>query len=328
MRRKYAWLAALLPFLFLPLSLVATESPPAFDVWLQHLNTQAQSEGISGPTVNAALHDVRFLPWVIEADRRQPEFKKTLAEYLAGALSKQRIKQGRRMLRENRDLLQQISHKYRVQPHYLVALWGIESNYGRNTGKVPILSALATLAFDARRSDYFRRELLNALRILDSGKLTKDQLLGSWAGAMGQLQFMPSTFLANAVDGNADGRIDLWQTREDYLASAANYLHNAGWQWNYRWGRKVKLPATFDNNLVGLEHRLSLRKWQQLGVRLSSGQNLPQDDISAAIVMPDVKTGQAFLVYQNYWVLMRWNKAHSFALAVGELADRVAAGGQ
>ena len=232
------------------------------------------------------------------------------------------------MLQEHQRLLSDLARKYQVQPRFLVALWGIESNYGNNTGKVPILSALATLAYDARRSEFFRGELLTALKILDAGQLTKEQMFGSWAGAMGQLQFMPSTFLRYAVDGNADGRIDLWNTKEDYLASAANYLHQAGWQAGQTWGRVVDAPASLKRSQLGLEHQKPLSRWQALGVRLPNGQSLPDADRSASLLIPDESVDQAFLVYTNYRVLMKWNRAHSFALSVGMLADRIAGAGE
>jgi membrane-bound lytic murein transglycosylase B len=315
----------LLVGLFCPTSAECQDKQEDFSFWVEQLKTEAVSVGINRVTLEKALVDVSFLPWVIEVDRRQPEFKKSLAEYLAGAVTKQRIRQGRSMLRDNRRLLNKITAKYKVQPHYLVALWGIETNFGRNTGKVPILSALATLAYDARRSKYFRGELLNALRILDSGVMTKEQFVGSWAGAFGQLQFMPSTFLGFAVDGNQDGRIDLWQTREDYLSSAANYLRKSGWQYPYRWGRKVKLPPGFDVSLAGMDSRKSLQVWHDLGVRTQYGHILPGKVLPASLLLPEGRDGQPFLVYENYRVLMRWNRAHSFALAVGMLAEQIAA---
>ena len=323
MWRINLWLVVLL-CAFYPLFTAQAEPPSSFESWLPQFKQQAEAAGIGRATIESGLSEVRFLPWVIRADRRQPEFNKSLSAYLADAVTAQRVAQGRRLLRENRSLLQGIAQKYRVQAHYLVALWGIESNYGRTTGKVPILSALATLAYDARRSDYFRAELITLLRLLDSGKLEKAQLLGSWAGAMGQLQFMPSTFDSFAVDGNADGRIDLWNSREDYLSSAANYLHKSGWQWRYRWGRKVKIPSSFDSTQVGLDFRAPLRVWQGRGVRLPGGEALPQDDLAASLVLPAGQGGPAFLIYENYRVLLRWNRAHSFALAVGLLAERIA----
>lgn len=303
----------------------ADQVPTGFARWIELFKIDAAAAGISRRTLDEALHDVRYLPGVIAADRRQPEFKISLDEYLAGALNEERVARGQRLLHKYWNQLHRIAGKYRVQPHYLVALWGIESDYGRHSGKVPLLSALATLAFDARRSEYFRGELLNALRILDSGKLPRGQLRGSWAGAMGQLQFMPSTFLGFAVDGDGDGRIDLWQTRADYLASAANYLHRSGWQWRQKWGRQVKMPRLLADSLTGLDVSAPLRIWQQRGVRLSQGYDLPQANFTASLVLPEGREGKAFLVYDNYRVLLKWNRAHSFALAVGLLADRIAA---
>ncbi len=299
-----------------------------FSEWLKEFQVKAASEGISTQTLDMAFRDVELLSWVIDADRRQPEFKKTLNEYLAGAVSSGRIERGRRMLKENRMLLHRISRQYRVQPHYLVALWGIETNYGRNTGKVPILSALATLAYDARRSAYFSRELLNVLHMLQSEKVQKQQLVGSWAGAMGQHQFMPSTFLGFAVDGDGDGRIDLWNNKADSLASAANYLHSSGWQWRHRWGREVRLPKQLATGEFKDDSQAPLAAWQRRGVRLKNGADLPKSNLAASLVLPEGQDGPAFLVYENYRVLMKWNRAHSFALAVGMLADRIAAKGR
>jgi len=326
MLRKVFRIAAFL-VIFLASVLGAEESPTGFEVWLQEFAQQAETAGISRRTLDSALSDVSYLPGVIEADRKQPEFRISLADYLAEAVTDERIAKGRQLLLENRPLLRKIAAKYRVQPHYLVALWGIESEFGRHTGKVPILSALATLAYDARRSAYFRQELLNALRILDSGRLTKDRLIGSWAGAIGNLQFMPSTFLGFAVDGNGDGLIDLWNTPEDYLASAANYLHESGWHWRQRWGREVKVPSSLIDSQIGLETSATLRSWQKRGVRLINGRDLPRAGFPGSLVLPEGRAGKAFLVYDNYRVLMKWNKAHSFAIAVGRLADRIAAGG-
>ena len=307
----------------------STGETPAedFPSWVMQFKTEAATRGISSGTLDVALEDVNYLPGVIEADRRQPEFKLTLADYLVSALSEERIFQGRRLLHRHWHLLQKISSEYRVKPQYLVALWGIETEYGLHTGKVPLLSALATLAYDARRSSYFRQELLNLLRILDSGKLGKEKLFGSWAGAMGQLQFMPSTFLGYAVDGDNDGRIDLWKTRADYLGSAANYLQRSGWQGQQRWGRRVKIPQGLDGDLLGLESSAPLHVWQQRGVRLADGRALPRSNLQASLIVPDGREGEAFLVYDNYRVLLKWNKASSFAIAVGLLAERIVGDG-
>lgn len=308
---------AVLFSIFFSSNLWAQESVP-FKRWLQEFRSDALQAGIKNETLNKALASVEPLPWVIEADRNQPEFKKTLSDYLQGILSPQRIAAGRKKLADNSRLLQQISEQYGVAAHYIVALWGIETYYGKHTGKVPIIDALVTLAYDGRRSAYFRAELINALKIIDSGHVSYQNMKGSWAGAMGQVQFMPSSFLRYAVDGNKDGRIDLWRTPEDYLSSAANYLHQVGWQDRQIWGREVLVPAS-----VIAEERRSLADWQRLGVRRLDGNDLPQADVEATLIQPEGEQGRAFLVYDNYHALMKWNRAHSFALAVGLLADRL-----
>jgi len=297
-----------------------------FQGWVRQFALQAETQGISHATLQTALSDIEFLPGVIEADRRQPEFKKSLSEYLAERVTKERIVEGRRLLGENRQLLKKIFSKYRVPPHYLIALWGIETNFGRNTGKVPILSALATLAYEGRRGEYFRQELFYVLRLLDSGKLAKSQLFGSWAGAMGNVQFMPSTFINFAVDGDRDGKIDLWESRADSLASAANYLHKSGWTPRQKWGRKVRIPQNIDREKIGVGFSDSLKEWQKLGVRRINGRNLPTANFLASLVVPEGSEGEGFLVYDNYRVLLKWNRADSFALAVGLLADQIAVG--
>lgn len=305
---------------------VYSQTVKPFDDWLKLFSEQAITQGISPETLEHALAGVTPLPWIIKADRNQPEFKKSLESYLGGALSTKRVQQGQQMLVEHELLLGHIADKYGVQPRFIVALWGIETYYGRHTGKVPIIDALVTLAYDGRRSDYFRGELLNALKIIDAGHISAEQMIGSWAGAMGQVQFMPSSFLNYAVDGNADGRIDLWQTREDYLSSAANYLAKMGWQENQTWGREVKVPQRIDSKLIGMEKSASLRSWQKSGVRLVDGRDLPAGDIKASLLQPEGQAGRSFLVYENYRAIMKWNRAHSFALAVGMLADQLGGG--
>ena len=297
-----------------------------FEDWLKLFSEEAIKQGISPETLEQALTGVTPLPWIIKADRNQPEFKKTLESYLDGVLSAKRILQGQQQLALNEQLLKRIAGKYDVQPRFIVALWGIETYYGQYTGKVPIIAALVTLAYDGRRSSYFRGELVNALKIIDAGHISAEQMIGSWAGAMGQVQFMPSSFLNYAVDGDADGRIDLWQTREDYLASAANYLRKMGWQGNRTWGLEVRVPVPFDNDLIGMEQSASLRGWQKFGVRQADGKDLPAVDIKASLLQPEGQAGRSFLVYENFRALLKWNRANSFALAVGMLADQLGGG--
>jgi len=318
-----SWLLVLL-LLTSPIA-ASAETEADFSSWLQALRYEAVERGIGQGTIDIALAQPQLLDWVIKADRNQPEFKKSLADYLGGVLSQKRIERGRQKLTENNALLQRIAAKYRVQPRFIVALWGIETYYGRHTGKVPIVDALVTLAYDGRRSAFFRKELFNALEIIDAGHINHRAMLGSWAGAMGQVQFMPSSFLDYAVDGNGDGRIDLWRTPEDYLSSAANYLAKMGWQDDQTWGREVRVPEGLDSSLIGMEKSALLSTWQKHGVRKRNGKDLPAVEIRGSLIQPEGPTGRSYLVYKNYHSLMKWNRAHSFAIAVGMLADNVAA---
>ena len=219
---------------------------PDFSAFLRGVEAEALGRGLRPETLAQALTGIEHLDKVIELDRRQPEFTMTWKTYQEKVVSHAKVERGRRMMKENHALLQTISRHYGVQPKYVVALWGIETDYGRVTGGYPVVSALATLAFDGRRSVYFRGELMNALQILDEGHISSSTMLGSWAGAMGQCQFMPSSFLKFAVDWNGDQRRDIWATRADVLASAANYLAQSGWKGDEGWGRAVRLPAHFD----------------------------------------------------------------------------------
>jgi len=295
---------------------------PSFDAWLAAFRKEAEVKGIAPATLDRALTQVKFLPRVIELDRNQPEFTLTLEEYLARVVNDRRVRLGRRKLREQGPRLERIAARYRVQPRFLVALWGIETDYGRLTGGFNALSALATLAYDGRRSQYFRKELLNALRIVDAGHISPEAMTGSWAGAMGQTQFMPSTFVNYAVDGDGDGHIDLWGNLDDVFASAANYLSRMGWNPRYTWGREVRLPEAADAAWIGAKK--SLRAWADLGVRRVDGGPLPVvAGMEARLVQPDGAGGRAFLAYANYDVLLKWNRADKFAIAVGTLADRL-----
>ena len=210
-----------------------------------------------------------------------------------------------------------------MQPRFIVALWGIETNFGQLTGGFEVIPALVTLAHDGRRSEYFRKELLNALKIVDQGHIPLSRFTGSWAGAMGQCQFMPSSFLAFAADHDGDGHKDIWQNRADVFASIANYLKGHNWESNRAWGRKVRLPQGFDVKLASLENKKSLSDWKKLGVTASNGAALPQMALDAALVLPDGPSGPAYLVYDNFTRIMSWNRSTFFALAVGELADRI-----
>lgn len=294
-----------------------------FATFLQELQADAVARGISAPTAASALTGVQHIDRVIELDRKQPEFTFTLQEYLDRVVSPQKVEKGRRMLAENRAVLAEIAKRYGVQPQYVVALWGIETDYGRVTGGYSVVSALATLAYDGRRSSYFRGELMDALKIIDDGHITSQAMLGSWAGAMGQCQFMPSSFLKFAEDYDGDGRRDIWTTRADVLASAANYLSKSGWKGDETWGRPVKLPVNFSSRLIGLDQKRALTEWSKLGVRAANGKPLPKSSLEGSIIRPDNGNGAAFLVYDNFRVVMKWNRSTSFALAAGHLAEKI-----
>ena len=249
----------------------------------------------------------------------------TAREYLDLVAPDSRVEAARVRLARHRPTLDAVAERYGVQPRFIVALWGIESDFGRRTGSFGVVPALATLAWDGRRSAFFRGELLAALRILDEGHIAAGDMLGSWAGAMGQCQFMPSSFLAYAVDRDGDGRRDIWGTLDDVFASIANYLAHADWQGDQTWGRGVRLPPGFDGGLIGLDVVKPVGDWQALGVRRPDGTDLPTRPLPASLVRPDGEGGDAWLVYDNFRATLRWNRSTYFALAVGQLADRMVA---
>ncbi len=302
----------------------SVESLGPFADWLEDLRREARIKGISEATLKDALDGIEPIPRVIELDRNQPEFTLTFAEYFESVAPLDRIRRGRRRLAENRDILDPVAADYGVPAELIVALWGVETDFGRLTGGFQVVPALATLAHDGRRSKFFRGELLSALRIIDDGHVTAAEMKGSWAGAMGQSQFMPSSFLNSAVDRDGDGRKDIWSTPADVFASAANLLRVNGWRRGQRWGRPVMLPPVFDLGVEGLENRRTLGIWQAMGIRSRDGSDLPDGDILASLIMPDGPDGPVFLVYDNYRAIMGWNRSHYFALTVGYLADQIA----
>jgi len=228
------------------------------------------------------------------------------------------------MYAKHRELLEQIGAEYGVQPRFIVALWGIETNFGSFTGGFDVVSALTTMAFEGRREAFFKKELWHALTIIQEGHIDVTHMKGSWAGAMGQTQFMPSSFMSYAIDYDGDGRKDIWNSMGDVFASAANYLKNVGWNDDVTWGRQVKLPDEFDIEQAKLSIKKPLSEWQALGIRSMDGSDLPKrDDVLAAVVIPDDRQGRVFLAYANYDALMRWNRSHYFVAAVGYLSDRI-----
>jgi len=295
-----------------------------FATWLADFRREAAGRGISQPILDAALSGVQPIPRVIELDRNQPERRLTLEQYLERTVSDARIRQGRRLLDDHAAMLSAVAQRFGVPGRFVVALWGMESNFGQNMGSFRVVESLATLAYDGRRAEFFRGELLAALRILDQGHIPPDRMLGSWAGAMGQCQFMPSSFLRYAVDFDGDGRRDIWETRADVFGSAANYLAENGWQREWTWGREVRVPDDVARGPgTGLDAARPLSAWAEAGVRRADGGPLPVADIDASLVMPDGPGGRAVLAYGNYRVIMRWNRSTYFATAVGLLADAI-----
>ena len=324
MQRKHGILVLLAMVLFcMPPMLFASEDSERFAAWLQALRLEARQQGISEQTVQAALTDVQPIPRVIELDRRQPEFTQTFLDYLNDRVTPQRIARGREMLRKHRVLLAQVYKKYRIPPRYLVAFWGLETNFGKHLGAFPVVNSLATLAFDERRSDFFRQELLDALLILDQGHVSVADMKGSWAGAIGNLQFLPSTFLKYSVDATGDGKNDVWNNLVDVFHSGGNYLQQLGWQPEQLWGREVRLPEDFDWRQARLEVKKPVAQWAALGVTRANGRPLPRADLQGAIVLPQGNAGPAFLVYDNFEVILRWNRSINYGIAVGHLADRL-----
>lgn len=296
-----------------------------WNIWLNGVKAEARQKGISENIISQSLNGIKPISRVIELDRKQPEGTMTFAQYRQRVISDARIRKGRILLKEHAAALKRASDKYGVPPQYIVALWGVETSYGENTGGFKVIPALATLAHDGRRSKFFRTELMNALKILDEGHIKPADMKGSWAGAMGQNQFMPSSFHAFSVDGNSDGKRNIWGDLDDVFASTANYLSKSGWKEDERWGREVKLPQGFPESIADLKIKKTLKEWSNMGVKLPGGQPLPNvPGFKASIVTPDDEAGPAYLAYGNYRVIMKWNKSVYFATSVGLIADAIA----
>ncbi|MCH7369992.1 lytic murein transglycosylase [Aeromonas sp. MR16] len=299
------------------------QASPDFNDYVVGLKREAVAAGIPSVTVEVAFADIRIIEAAIKHDKNQPEFKLTLDSYIPRAVPQWKVNQAKALYRQHLPLLTKIGQEYGVQPRFIVALWGIETNFGKLTGNFPLISSLATLAWEGRREAFFKAQLFDALRIIEQGHVTPHRLKGSWAGAMGQVQFMPSSFLTYAVDQDGDGRKDLWGNLADVFGSAANYLHQNGWRDDETWGRRVRVPAGLDPALLGLEQRKSLAQWQALGVRQQDGSPLPRAKMQASLIRPDDVQGRSYLAYDNYRVLRHWNRSPYFVVAVGTLADRI-----
>ncbi len=298
----------------------------SFDAWLAGFRGEAAAAGISPATIQAALANVQPIQDVLNLELAQPEVKLTYAQYLARTVTDSRVAQGRKLLAQYRDLLDRVGAAYGVQPQYIVALWGVESDYGRVTGGYPVIPALATLAYGSQRKDMFHTELIDALKILDNRDIAVEAMTGSWAGAMGQCQFLPSSFLHYAVDFSGDGHRDIWTNQADVFASIANYLHSFAWAGTQSWGRAVRLPAGLDENLISWKTPRPVADWQKLGLRNPDGSPLVDGGLPLALVASDGPGGPAYLVTSNFGVIMKWNRSTYFATSVGLLADRIAGG--
>ncbi len=297
-------------------------NPRAFEIFLTDIRAQARKQGISTATLDAAFNGLTPNPKVLEYDRNQAEFTLNFWHYLNSRVSNKRLQKGKISLKKNQDLLMRVYQKYGVRPEILVSIWGLETNYGEQVGKMNLVRSLATLGFDLRRRDFFSRELLALLKLIDEGKLPLNAK-GSWAGAMGNTQFMPSNVAAYGIDADADGNIDLWNSLEDIMSSSANFLNAIGWHRGEKWGHEVKITADFDFSLANINLKKSLNEWHTLGVRLTNNADLPNSNKQAALILPMGFKGPAFLVYHNFYAILRWNNSILYALSVGHLADKI-----
>ncbi len=297
----------------------------SFARWVTGFVATARAAGIGEATLRSAFDDIHYLPRVVELDRAQPEFTRTVWDYLDSAVSPQRVERGQDQLLQVRSEADAAATRYGVPAGILVAIWGMESNYGNNFGNIPTIDALATLGFEGRREEWARGQLLAALKILQSGDISRAQMIGSWAGAMGQTQFLPSNFLAYAVDADGDGRRDIWGSMADVLSSTANFLARSGWQAGQPWGAEVQLPLGFDYGRADTAVRQSSAQWTAEGLRTMDSVPLPELT-DAAILLPAGARGPAFLVGSNFRAILRYNNSTSYALAVSLLAQRLTGG--
>ena len=297
----------------------------SFVSWVAEFTKAARAAGIDDATLHTAFDNVKLLPRVIDSDRSQPEFTRSVWDYLDSAVSAQRITRGQEKLQQWRPQLEAVAARYGLPAEVLVAIWGIESNFGTHAGDIPTIDALATLGFEGRREAWARGQLLAALKILQNGDIARDRMLGSWAGAMGQTQFLPSVFLAHAVDADGDGRRDIWASVPDVMASTANFLAHSGWQAGQPWGVEVRLPPGFDYARADAALRQATATWSGEGVQAMDGPPLP-DLPDSSILLPAGARGPAFLVGANFRTILRYNNATSYALAVNLLAQRLANG--
>ena len=311
----------ILSLIFVTLTLFTSIVNAEFNLWLADFKQEAINEGISQAALDKAFINIQPLPQVIKFDHSQPEFIYPFSKYISQHVTPQKIVMGQKLLAQHKALLDAIEQEYGIPSALLVAFWGMETSYGRNQGNINIPAALVTLAHDGRRQDFFHAQLMDALRILDAGNVTASSMRGSWAGAMGYMQFMPSTFMRYGVDADNDGRIDVWQSLPDALTSAANYLASVGWVANEPAAIEVILPSNFVWQDAQLTLRKPISEWIAAGVTAANNQNYPTESDEAAILLPQGWQGPAFMVFSNFDVIIDWNHSVNYALSVAHLAD-------
>ncbi|MFQ3208141.1 MAG: membrane-bound lytic murein transglycosylase B [Glaciecola sp.] len=300
----------------------SAEKQPSFAECKVSLAEIALQRGVSKTRIASEIPHLTQVPKVLEYDRNQPEFVQTFPSYYSARVNQWRIEKGREALTVNKEFLAELTKKYGIPGHYLLAFWGLETNFGNYKGKMSTLDSLATLACDPRRSEYFTGELMLALKLMDRESLTKDQMIGSWAGAMGHTQFMPTAYTKYAIDGDGDGKIDLWNSEKDALASAANFLNKLGWKPGLRWGREVAIPVGFNYASISNE-RKPISHWSNFNITKANGKTVGQSDIPSKLIVPAGHEGPAFLAYHNFNVILRWNNSEFYGIAVGQLANRI-----
>src|SRR5574344_649700 len=295
----------------------AKEPPQEYVQWLENLKQEMIGRGISKKTIKKVYKGKNYYhenPEVVKIDRKQIEFALTSVEYLNRVVNKKRVETAQQKYKELYPLFTDMEEKYTIPVNYLIAFWAVETNFGTSFGNYQVMDVLTTLSYDTRRPKFFREELYNALKIVDVWGINPEIMEGSWAGAMGHFQFMPSTFNAYAVDYNGDGAIDIWHSFEDAIASAANYLTAEGWKKDETWGMEVSLPWNFDYAKTGRNYKQTIEQWQKMGIRTKDNKKIPLNtEILASIIVPDGKKGQAYLILDNFRVIMKWNRSENYA---------------
>ncbi|WP_412463165.1 lytic murein transglycosylase [Halobacteriovorax sp. RT-2-6] len=319
----------LITITLMAINIFATSTTPTteFNDWLNELKIELNQEhGFSYALLDDAFDGVTFNEDVIKYDRRQPEFVMSVGRYLDIVISETRIEKGQRYQAELEDIFIDIENDFNFQDRFLLSFWALETNFSSITGKLDIIRSLATLSYDGRRSAFFKRELVNALTMLQKGiySYPSERMQGSWAGAMGSTQFMPSTMLAYAIDYDKDGQINMWENQRDFLGSSANFLSKVGWNGDESWGHEIDLPSDFDYFHSGLKYKEDLQYWIDRGITLRGGTQLPYTSGKTAIYLPQGANGPAFIVYPNFFTIFKWNNSEKYALGIGILSDLIA----